>query len=76
MLMSAVFGALGGAFAPKVPVVSTLPYSRAVAGAGTAYHLKKRGMKNLAIAAISGQMLGPQLGGAFGQVTGNSTGAW
>lgn len=73
ILKAAVFGAIGGAIAPKVPLVNNLPMSRAVGGAGAAYLLSGKSMKNVLIGAAAGQFLGSTLGGAVG--TGTSS-AW
>jgi len=72
MIKAVALGAVGGAIAPKIPVVSTVPYSRAVGGALFTYALGGKSMKKMLIGAAAGQFLGGTLGGAVGQATGTT----
>lgn len=73
LFKSAAVGAIGGALAPKIPVVNGLPYSRAFAGAGLNYLLGGKGMKKILVAGAAGQFLGGTLSGGMSSATG---GAW
>lgn len=71
MVKAAAIGAFAGVLAPKVPFLNTLP--RFITGAGAAYLVGGKSIKNAAIGGASAQFLSPMLGGAVGQVSG---GAW
>lgn len=58
----ALYGALGGYLAPKIPVLNSLPYNTAIGGAAATYFMGKKSTQALLIGAAAGYFVPSMLG--------------
>lgn len=54
-----LIGTAAGVIAPRIPVLNTLPYSGAIAGAGASWLFGGKSLPKMAVAAGSGQFISP-----------------